>query len=164
MSSRSMPCFLASLRMDLAFSMSEGNTGAVMPKQSKMASVSSIRLSASERGMNWVRSVLPSLWMKFSLPSENSPPPPIPERIWQGSHFMHFLALPSGQPRFLTMLPRSTMHTDKSEWSASHQAANSPAGPPPTMMTSNVFDIKILQKGWHKRGRQEKARRRGIVG
>ena len=29
---------------------------------------------------------------------------------------------------------------------ASHQAENSPAGPPPTMMTSNVFDIKILPK------------------
>lgn len=39
-----------------------------------------------------------------------------------------------------------------------------PGRAPPTMMTSNVFDIKILQKGWHKRGRQEKARRRGIVG
>ena len=76
--------FLASLRMDLAFSMSEGNTGAVMPKRSKMASVSSIRLSASERGMNWVRSVLPSLWMKLSLPSENSPPPPSPKGYGRG--------------------------------------------------------------------------------
>lgn len=58
---------------------------------------------------------------EVQLAVREQPPPPIPERIWQGSHFMHFLALPSGQPRFLTMLPRSTMHTDKSEWSASHK-------------------------------------------
>lgn len=116
--------------------------------------------------MNWVRSVLPSLWMKFSLPSENSPPPPIPERIWQGSHFMHFLALPSGQPRFLTMLPRSTMHTDKSEWIG-------PATKPRTARRAAAHDDDVKRvrhknppKRWHKRGRQEKspqARDRRII-
>jgi hypothetical protein len=85
--------------------------------------------------MNWVRSVLPSLWMKLSLPSENSPAPPIPERMLQGLQWMQ-PRRPTGQSRLGAGLPRSMTSTESLVCSPSQAAAKSPAGPPPTMMTS----------------------------
>ena len=78
--------------------------------------------------------------LKFNVPSENVPEPPTPHIILHGSQLIHLPFLTMGHFLLFMSLPLSTIRISN-DLSTSSYAANIPAGPAPTIITSYLSFI-----------------------